>query len=46
MNRISVEKIEDLLVKKSNMDFPECRYEDNSEMSQEDQQFMIVHDCL
>ncbi len=41
VNRISVEKIEDLLVKQFNMDFPERRYEDNSEMSQEDRQFMM-----
>ncbi len=40
-NRISVEKIEDLLVKQFNMDFPKCCYEDNSEMSQEDRQFMM-----
>lgn len=40
VNRTSVEKIEDLLVKQFNIDFPERRYEDNSEMSQEDRQFM------
>lgn len=41
MNRISVEKIEDLLVKQFNIDFPERHYEDNSEMAQEDRQFMM-----
>lgn len=41
MNRISVEIIEDLLIKQFNLDFPEHRYEDNSEISQEDRQFLM-----
>lgn len=41
VNRISVEKIEDLLVKQFNLDFPERRYDDTPEMSQEDKQFMM-----
>lgn len=39
-HRISVENIEDLLVQQFNTDFPERRYEDKTEMSQEDRQFM------
>lgn len=41
VNSISVEKIEDLLVKQFDLDFPECHYDDNSEMSQEDRRFMM-----
>lgn len=40
-NHISVETIEDLLIQQFNTDFPERRYEDKTEMSQEDHQFML-----
>lgn len=39
-NRISVETIEDLLIQHFNTDFSERRYEDKTEMSNEDHQFM------
>lgn len=40
VNRVSVAEIEQLLVQQYNTDFPERRYEDKEEMSQEDKQFL------
>lgn len=40
VNRISVSNVENLLTQLYNADFPERRYEDKSEMSQEDHQFL------
>ena len=40
VNRISVLELEQLMVRQYNTDFPERRYDDKEEMSQEDKQFM------
>ena len=40
VNRISVMEIEKLLVEQYNTDFPERKYDDKEEMSQEDKQFL------
>lgn len=42
VNRVSVIEIEQLLIQQYNTDFPERRYEDKEEMSQEDKQFMLA----
>ncbi|KAJ8367292.1 hypothetical protein AAFF_G00323530 [Aldrovandia affinis] len=39
-NRISIANIEELLIQQYNTDFPERSYEDRTEMSREDHQFM------
>lgn len=40
INRISITEIEQLLIEQYNTDFPERHYDDKTEMSQEDKQFM------
>lgn len=40
VNRISVSNIEELLIQQYNADFPEQRYDDKTEMSHEDLQFL------
>ncbi len=41
-NRISMEKIKDLLIRQYNHDFPEKEYEEKREMSVEDKTFMSI----